>query len=284
VTQDLTFESLRSDWYASNTVLPRRFVKAILGVHPLRLIGFPTQWIPACVHFEIGSSNEIAPSSYLPLFSDLSPEAITGLAQAAKRRGSSRQFLEATAAVDPIIADFLYIVDHKLFAAGHRPTQDGAAVATLNTWHSFGQPDILALQEEMCRYVAGTDTFVMLPCSKRRPYDESRTHKRLAADLVDIGHSHSNATRVVVTALGVVPEPFWKESLVMRYDAGAVDLWRVFQLLRQFFTTNRGQVVIDCLSFKPYSGMLATLQSMGTIVCLVRPLKLRWRAFSVDPK
>jgi hypothetical protein len=31
----------------------------------------------------------------------------------------------------------------------------------------------------------------------------------------------------------------------MSYDAGAVDLWRIFQLLRVFFTANRARVVID---------------------------------------
>ncbi len=285
MTQDLSFESLRSDWYAGNTVLPRRFVKAILGVQPLRLVGFPAQWIPACVHFGVQCVLPLTPKSYLPLFSDLSSEAVAELAQTAKRQGSSRQLLEATAALDPVLADFLYIVDHKLAAAGYRQAEAEAINPNpLNTWHSFGRPEIVTLQERMCRWVASNDTFLMLPCSRRRPYGESRTHKRLAADLAAVGQAKANATRVVVTALGVVPEPFWNEPLVMGYDAGAVDLWRVFQLLRQFFAANPGRVVVDCLSFKPYSQMLATLYSLNHIDSLLRPLKIRWRSFCVDLK
>jgi hypothetical protein len=225
------------------------------------------------------------PKSYLPLFSDLSSEAITELAERAKRQGSSRELLEATAALDPVLADFLYIVDHKLAAAGYGQ-EEARTVKTipLNTWHSFGRPEIVALQERMCRWVALNDTFLMLPCSRHRPYRESRTHKRLAADLAAVGHRTANVTRVVVTALGVVPEPFWDEPIVMRYDAGAVDLWRVFQLLHTFFSVNRGRRVVDCLSFKPYSEMLVTLRSLGLIEAVVRPLKLRWRSFSVDLK
>jgi predicted RNA-binding protein len=219
------------------------------------------------------------------LFSDLSSEAITELAQSAKRQGSSRQLLEATAALDPVLADFLYIVDHKLAAAGYQQAEAGTVNATpLNTWHSFGRPEIVGLQERMCRWVASNDTFLILPCSRHRPYGESRTHKRLAADLAAVGQPKANATRVVVTALGVVPEPFWSEPIVMGYDAGAVDLWRVFQLLRQFFLANPGRLVVDCLSFKPYSQMLATLHSLNQIGCLLRPLKLRWRSFCVDLK
>jgi hypothetical protein len=282
VTSDLLFSSLRSDWYASNTVLPRRFVRAIIGAQALRLVGFPAQWIPPCAHFGIEWSEATTPASYIPLFSDLNPHVVGELCKVATRKGTSRELVEATAALDPVIADFLYIVDHKLRAAGYRPDDTTASRISLNTWHSFGQPQVLELQERMCRHVSGADVFVMLPCSRHRPYDESRTHKRLSAALDALGYGNWDATRVVVTALGVVPEPFWNEPIVLRYDAGAVDLWRVFQLLRMFFSVNRARSVIDCLSFKPYSEMLSTLHSLGKVGDVIRPLKLRWRSFAVE--
>jgi hypothetical protein len=67
----------------------------------------------------------------------------------------------------------------------------------------------------------------------------------------------------------------------MSYDAGAVDLWRVFQLLRMFFTVNKARTVIDCLSFKPYSDMLHLLKDLGMVHDVSRPLRVRWRSFHV---
>jgi predicted RNA-binding protein len=199
----------------------------------------------------------------------------------AKKSGASRALLESTAALDPVIADFIYIVDHKLASAGlSDPGCNGNNL--LNTWHSFSRPEVIRLQERMCHHIAQCDVFLMLPCSRHRPYGDSRTHTRLARQLHDlIPRCAERAERVVVTSLGVVPEAFWREPLVMSYDAGAVDLWRVFQLLRMFFTVNKARSVIDCLSFKPYSDMLSLLKTLGTVHDVSRPLRVRWRSFHV---
>jgi Domain of unknown function (DUF5591) len=281
VKADVHFNSVRSDWYAANTLLPRLIVKAVQTKQPLRLVGFPVFWIPVCVHYGIKFDEPSAPPSYVPLFSDLSPTRIAKLAIHAKKRGASRPLLEAAAALDPVIADLVYIVDHKIAKSGPTYAEENGA-NLLNTWHSFGRPEILRLQERMCRHSTNNDIFMILPCSRHRPYNESRTHTRLMQQLHDIGQPMTGAERVVVTSLGVVPEPYWRESLVLSYDAGAVDLWRVFQLLRVFFTINRARLVIDCLTYKPYSDMLRLLRELGVISELIRPLKLRWRAFYVD--
>jgi hypothetical protein len=278
---ELRFDSVRSDWYAANSLLPRLLVNAILGRKPLRLVGFPVQWIPVCVHYGIHFKAPRSPLKYLPLFSDLSRRDIRFMAESAKRRGASRSLLEGAAALDPVIADLVYIVDHKLAAAGYKDS-DKEQLNILNTWHSFTRPDIVQLQERMCRHVVDSKAVLLLPCSRHRPYADSRTHARLAHRLTEAGYNPTHFGHVVVTALGVIPSQFWLDPIVMTYDAGAVDLWRVFQLLRVFFTRNRPQLVLDCLSFKPYSDMVGILRDLGTVSTLLRPLKLRWRAFHVD--
>ena len=276
----LRFDAVRSDWFTANTLIPRLITKAVLTSEPLQLVGFPAQWIPVCVHYGIELREPRAPTTFLPLFSDLPPCKIQALADAAKARGASRPLVEAVVALDPVIADLVYIVDHKLAAAGHDDPAAGS-LNFLNTWHSFARPEIVKLQKRMCSHVAEGDIFVMLPCSRHRPYNESRTHARLAHRLAESGHVPAGAERVVVTALGVIPEAYWREPLVMSYDAGAVDLWRVFQLLRVFFTVNHPRLVVDCLSFKPYSDMLGLLRDLGLIATLIRPMKIRWRSFHV---
>jgi len=279
---ELRFETVRSDWYAANTLLPRLIVKAVRGVAPLRLVGFPAQWIPVCVHYGIPYSDPRSPKDYVTLFSDLPTQEIARLAVSAKAQNSSRPLLEATAALDPIIADLVYIVDHKLAAAGH-VDPGGDAVNLLNTWHSFGRPQVIDLQETMCRHAVGGNAVLLMPCSRQRPYTESRTHRRLLNQLEQAGYRPSEFAHVVVTALGVVPKAYWQHSLVMTYDAGAVDLWRVFHLLRAFFAANPCRTVVDCLSFKPYSDMLEVLHQVGSIPPPVRPFKPRWRGFYVKP-
>jgi Domain of unknown function (DUF5591) len=278
---ELQFESVRSDWYSANTLMPRLFIKAIRGDQPLKLVGFPAQWIPVCVHYGVPYSAPQAPLNYVPLFSDLSVEELGRLAAAARLHRASRLFLEASVALDPVIADLVYIVDHKLSTLRHA-YQRGNDANMLNTWHSFCRPEVIQLQERMAREVVTSDSVLLLPCSRHRPYGESRTHARLSRRLTEAGHNAADIPRVVVTALGVVPETYWKHPLVMTYDAGAVDLWRVFQLLQAFFTTNRFSIVIDCLSFKPYSDMLEILQRLGVVRNRMRPLKVRWRGFYVD--
>lgn len=280
LVRELSFDAIRSDWYAANSLIPRLIVKAVRDREPLRLIGFPTQWIPVCAHYGLLLEKARPPAKYMPLFSDLSSAEIWKYAIEAKSRGWGRSLLEATAALDPIVADLIYIVDHKLAAAGFT-TPSSEAVNHLNTWHSFCRPEIVQLQSRMCRHIVEKDTLLLLPCSRHRPYHESRTHNRILRELAKTGHDAGSYSLVVVTALGVVPEPYWSHPLVMSYDAGAVDLWRIFQLQRTFFTTNPSRKIVDCLSFKPYSDMLSLLQSLGFVAKVTRPLKLNWRSFHV---
>jgi hypothetical protein len=277
---ELQFESIRSDWYAANTLIPRLLVKAVRDRVQLRLVGFPAQWIPVCVHYGLAYVEPRAPLTYLPIFSDLSTNEISRLAETARARDASRSLLEAAAAFDAVIADLIYIVDHKLAESGHRDPGGNGSIL-LNTWHSFCRPEVRRLQERMCRHDVKSDVVLLLPCSRHRPYDESRTHARLQRDLKKAGQDADQCAQVVVTALGVVPRQYWRDPMVMSYDAGAVDLWRVFQLLRAFFAVNRVAKVIDCLSFKPYSDMLNVLHLLKSIPAPLRPLKLRWRGFHI---
>jgi predicted RNA-binding protein len=245
----------------------------------LKLVGFPAQWIPVCAHYGISCAAPRRPLGYLPLFSDMPVAEIVRVTEAAKARNASRPLLEAAAALDPVIADLVYIVDHKLAASGVFDPGNGGS-NLLNTWHSFGRPEVIELQERMCRHRAESDVGLFLPCSRQRPYEESRTHARLLRNLSNQGYEHAACSQIVVTAFGVVPRTYWRHPLIMSYDAGAVDLWRVFQLLRAFLAQNRFRLVIGCLSFKPFSDMLNTLHELQLIPRPVRPLKIRWRGFS----
>jgi Domain of unknown function (DUF5591) len=275
---ELRFEAVRSDWYAANTLIPRLIVKALREAAGLRLVGFPAQWLAVCGHYGIPCLHPQEPLRYLPIFSEMPVPELVRIVAAAKARNASRALLESAAALDPVIADLVYIVDHQLAASGLPDPANGGS-NLLNTWHSFGRPEVVALQERMCRYAVDSETAFFLPCSRQRPYDKSRTHGRLLRSLSDVGYDPATSSHIVVTAFGVVPRVFWRDPLILTYDAGAVDLWRVFQLLRSFLTRNRFRVVVDCLSFKPFSDMLNTLHELKFIPQPTRPVKIRWRGF-----
>jgi Domain of unknown function (DUF5591) len=230
---ELAFEAVRSDWYAANTLVPRLLVKAVLEDNNLKLIGFPAQWISVCTHYGINYAEPRRPPNYLPLFSDLPVLEIIRVAEETKTRNSSRPLLEAVAALDPVIADLVYIVDHKLAVAGLCDPGNGGA-NFLNTWHSFGRPEVIDLQERMCPHSTGSEAVLFLPCSRQRPYEKSRTHTRLLRDLLKTGHDLNACTQVVVTAFGVVPQAYWRHPLIMTYDAGAVIFGGCFSCFARF--------------------------------------------------
>ena len=90
---DVCFSSIRSDWYAANTLLPRLIVKAVLGHDPLRLLGFPSHWIPVAVHYGLESADWQSPGSYVSIFSELAPDQVLELATKALVHGTSRSLL-----------------------------------------------------------------------------------------------------------------------------------------------------------------------------------------------
>jgi hypothetical protein len=280
MTSKIYFDNIRSDWYAGNTLLPRLIVNALTSDKAMCLVGFPAQWIPFCVHFGLSFEAARPPLSYLPWLSEQPTTEIERVCMKAKRGGATRPLVESVAALDPVIADLLYIVDHKLAARGWTSAPP-TSWNTLNTWHSFGRPEVVRLQLEMAKSTLDASTILMMPCSKHRPYAQSRTHRNIRRQLAATHPQMAGAPSVVVTALGVIPQSFWEHPLVMTYNAGAVDLWRVFQLLDLFFKQHSPALVVDCLSFRPYSDMLSLLQKTRVIRRIVRPLKMPWRSFSV---
>ena len=84
LTTDIIFDDVRSDWYAANTLLPRLVVRSVLCGQSIRLIGFPTVWIPVCVHYAIDFDEPRPPRAHVPIFSDMSAAEIAKIAIEAK--------------------------------------------------------------------------------------------------------------------------------------------------------------------------------------------------------
>jgi predicted RNA-binding protein len=262
----IAYGAYRGDWIQGADLVSRLIVRA--SRDGLVLSGFPRQWIPIFVLFGVKWKTATAPRSYVPLASDLSESALTRISKHAQRAGNLRGLVEAFVVSDPLLADVLYILDRRIEA---RSTGGGSL--TLTGWQSYGRPEVLRFNK-LVESEARTkhETAVLLPCARARPYGRSKTHKRIWRGLAEQGYGPTHIDRVVVSSIGVVPESLWEHPVVLAYDSGVPDIYRVLRLMRVFFSKARYATVVDCLEFQPYSDCLAIVAREGLIrkVCVGR--------------
>jgi predicted RNA-binding protein len=252
------FSDLRDDWYRGADLMARLIHRA--AHEETEFIGFPASWIPLFVHFGARWRDAIAPPEYRPLFSDLPVAEIARLARRAAERGQSRTFVESVAALDPLLADVLHKLDRR------RALAAAAGAIAFTGWQSYGRPEVLDLEDRILAHRPGPGgTAVLLPCARKRPYRLSKAHRRLWRGLDQAGVGKAAVDQVVISSLGVIPEPFWEDPIVVGYDSGVPDIYRVLRLMRAYFGPRRYDRVIDCLEFEPYRDCLRIVAREGLV-------------------
>jgi len=253
----VAFSELRDDWYRGADLMARLIDRSRSG-SPL-LTGFPAQWVPMFQHFGAVWSNPIPPPEYVPIVSDLSSDMLLELVQGAEQRGRLRVMVEGIASLDPLLADVLHKLDRRIAASGTvaRPLQ-------FTGWQSYGRPEVIEFDDRvLAGAVAKSGTALVLPCARRRPYQESKTHRRLKRALDE--RLQGEIDEVVVSSLGVVPIGHWNDPVVLAYDSGVPDIYRVLRLMRRFFIKARYDTVVDCLEFEPYRDCLRIVCREGLV-------------------
>ncbi len=252
------FSDLRDDWYRGADLMARLIDQSRSGGP--ELVGFPAQWSILFEHFGATWSVPAPPSNYVPIISDLSIETLNSVIEAARKEGKLRLLVEGIAALDPLVADVLHKLDRRVgFAVA--PTD---ATIQFTGWQSYGRPEILDFTRRVASAaVSRARAAVVLPCARRRPYAGSKTHRRLEKGLA--GMIGGEADRIVISSLGVIPEAFWEDPVVLAYDSGVPDTYRVLRLMREFFKLARYDRVVDCLEFEPYRDCLRIIQAEGLV-------------------
>jgi uncharacterized protein DUF5591 len=271
----LRFTDIRGDWYVTNTTVPRAVLLSLDGTAPHKFVGFPRHWLPFFAWFELPWSASVAPPTYIPFYSDASEEELVDIIGRSAREGTLRTLVESTTLHDAILADCLYIVDHRHrleprqvrheLEELYRGMVGGRKPLALNGWQSYGRPCLRALEEAALAAPRKFPRAIVLPCALRRPYQYSYTHKKISRVLASRKISMEAADKIVMTSLGVLPEVVWDEPQVVGYMAGVPDIYRVLRLARSFFASHRYDVVFDCLQFEPYSDVLRIIQREGLI-------------------
>ncbi|MGC2782146.1 MAG: DUF5591 domain-containing protein [Bradyrhizobium sp.] len=264
---EVFFSELRDDWYRGADLMARLVHQSSQGVP--RLVGFPAQWIPIFEHFGARWSDVIDPPSYVPIVSDLSIETLMSMVAQARRQGRLRVLVEGIASFDPLVADVLHKLDRRVSVAVPALVSD----IQFTGWQSYGRPEVLDFEARVLRRVSATSrSVVLLPCARRRPYSGSKTHRRLVSALSDT--EGRGGDQIVISSLGVVPAIFWSDPVVLAYDSGVPDIYRVLRLMRAYFCKAPYEFAIDCLEFEPYRDCLRIIQREG-LIGEIRPGPMR---------
>jgi hypothetical protein len=256
--RSLFFSELRDDWYRGADLMARSIDRSRSGT--LRLVGFPAQWVPVFHYFGAEWSDPIPPPDYVPIISDVSLQSLQHLVQSAEQQGRLRVLVEGVASFDPLVADVLHKLDRRIRFSGKPVTKP----IQFTGWQSYGRPEILEFEDRvLADAVRSSSTALALPCARRRPYDRSKTHRRIKRALD--GSLQGAVDEIVVSSLGVVPAKHWSDPVVLAYDSGVPDIYRVLRLMRGFFGKVHYDLVFDCLEFEPYRDCLRIVQREGLI-------------------
>lgn len=258
-TRSVRFSELRGDWYRGADLMARLIQRSARdGIH---LIGFPVSWIPIFMHFGAAWRDAIEPCESQPVFSDLSAGEIERVARDALARGQLRTLVESSAALDPLLADVLHKLDRRRDIAGPEDRK-----IAFTGWQSYGRPEVLDLEDRILAHRSTpAGVAVLLPCARRRPYRLSKTHKRLWRGLGQMSVDEAEVDEIVISSLGVIPECFWEDDVVLAYDSGVPDIYRVLRLMRSYFKSRRYDRIVDCLEFEPYCDCLRIIEREGLI-------------------
>lgn len=271
------FGALRSDWYSSNQHVPRALIHACRGTRRYRFAGFPRQWLPVFEWYGVPWEGSVEPAEYIPFFSDWDEGGLVEVCHRAKQAGMLRVLLESASVYDALIADCIYIVDNSLEGSIQKAAEFGPEfpntrkrTVLLNSWLAYGRPEVRDLSARCMQVRQGREAAVILPCSISRPYDRSRTHRSIYDLLQMTGYRLETFDRIVLTSLGVIPQELWNDQIVMSYDAGVPDIYRLLRLAREFFGSHVYATVLDCTQFRPYRDILGILEREGLIKKLIR--------------
>lgn len=137
----------------------------------------------------------------------------TGLKHAQLRNPDLKSDLEAIGADDLIAGPSIGTFQSKLtgFTGGVSPTDQSARTISLK----HGPNDFNILRKDFTP-PDGRDILLIIPCSQRKPYRESRTQQAI---LDEVEHLRDRLHKVTVSGLyGPVPEEFEDEKMVLEYE------------------------------------------------------------------
>jgi len=141
------------------------------------------------------------------------------------RSGTIREYIERQVRVEPNLTAALRLLDQEHSYLEKRAPQHRRSVFFANTAESLKRVEVTRFAERVLhRYKAPeSDVLLLLPCSARKPYSTSRSH-RLFAEAVRPHHRHLHEL-ILTSPLALVPRELEEVYPAASYDVPVTGHW-----------------------------------------------------------
>ena len=145
--------------------------------------------------------------------------------------GRLRWLVESMTHVSPSHASLLRQVDKQLYSFTEESTPTaGADVVPLIGPESYNSPVVRRYREYLgSRYTPppGKQLVLLLPCSAKKPYSDSKSHRRFQETIeISLGRAAGSVAQVILTSpLGVVPRELERVFPAANYDIPVTGDW-----------------------------------------------------------
>ncbi|MCI4362018.1 MAG: DUF5591 domain-containing protein, partial [Thermoplasmata archaeon] len=179
------------------------------------------------------------------------------------RTGRLRERVEARLGAEPLLAELLRYADgHLTTLLDERTPVTASGIRTYILRESHRRPEIRRYQERfLTRYRSPPSKSVLLvvPCSKTKPYRNSRSHRRFRSAYEDLLGAERVHVASVTSPLGVVPRELEDVPPARHYDIPVTGDWdegerrTAREALERLFLTGAYERVVVHLDPEEYS-------------------------------
>ena len=143
--------------------------------------------------------------------------------------GNLRELVETRISVSPTLTAMLKILDqnHYKFLEERMPIMRKNQLLS-TTKHSLERPEIRRFQERVLkRYIkpSCTKILLLLPCSAKKPYSFSKSHKLFREQLFGVKNPDIVHEMIITSPLGIVPGELELMYPASRYDIAVSGYW-----------------------------------------------------------
>ena len=141
------------------------------------------------------------------------------------RRETIREYVERQVRVTPELTAALRLIDQEHVYIERRTPQHRRSTLYANTAESLNRAEVTRFAERvLCRYTAPkSDVLLLLPCSARKPYSTSRSHRFFA---LATGSSRRYLHELILTSpLALVPRELEEVYPAASYDVPVTGHW-----------------------------------------------------------
>ncbi len=175
---------------------------------------------------------------------------VTGAVQRSVRSGTLREIVEKYQ-ISSKAMEIMRLLDKDYEIESEKFFPRRTSYIKANSLESLRRPDLVRYREYVSnqyRKPQNKDVAVLMPCSARKPYSSSKSHKRIIEAL---GKTRSQVHELIVTSpVGLVPRDLEQTYPASSYDIPVIGEWyedeksMISEIIQAFFKNNSYEKVI----------------------------------------